>query len=267
MTTDQLPASYRPPALEVIATTLADAQAAERGDADRLELVAAMDADGLLPDVALVTRVRSTVALPVRVMLRGRPGFGTDAVELAALCRAAERLRGAGTEEFVFGFLTEDGLLDVPAIQALCAAAAPRRWTLHRAFDRVADAEQAWAACRELPGLDLVLSAGGRASIADGLEQLCHRADWQTAGLRWLAGGGLRAEHIPRLRAAGITQFHSGRAVRRGGRWEEPVDETLVRRLKQTVLGEPLLEVPSCRYTRSAPPGGARQRLREEDDL
>ena len=224
------------PALEVIVTTLADAQAAERGGADRLELVAAMEADGLLPDLTLVAQVRNAVALPARVMLRSRPGFGTDASELATLCRAAERLRAAGIDEFVFGFLTDDGRLDIPAIRTLCAAAAPRRWTLHRAFDQVLDAQQAWATCRELPGLDLVLSAGGRAGIADGLAQLCHRAAWQTAGLHWLAGGGLRAEHVPQLRAAGITQFHSGRAVRRGGRWEEPVDETLLRQLKQAVL-------------------------------
>jgi copper homeostasis protein len=237
VTTAQLPVSYRPPAIEVIATTLEDARAAERGGADRLELVAAMAADGLLPDLALVTQVHSAVALPVRVMLRSRPGFGTDTAELAALCHAAERLRAAGVEEFVFGFLTEDGKLDAAALLTLHAAAAPRRWTLHRAFDQVVDAEQAWAACRELPGLDLVLTAGSHAGVPDGMEQLCRRAAWQTAGLHWLAGGGLRSEHVPRLRAAGITQFHSGRAVRRGRSWAEPVDETLVRQLKQAVLG------------------------------
>jgi copper homeostasis protein len=225
------------PALEVIVTTLEDARAAERGGADRLELVAAMEADGLLPDLALASQVRSAVALPVRVMLRSRPGFGTDAAELAALCRAAEHLRAAGVAEFVFGFLTEDGRLDADALLTLHAAAAPRRWTLHRAFDQAVDAERAWATCRELPGLDLVLSAGSRRGVPDGIDRLCRRAAWQTAGLHWLAGGGLRSDLVPRLRDAGITQFHSGRAVRRGGSWDGPVDEALVRQLKQAVLG------------------------------
>jgi copper homeostasis protein len=230
-------ASGTTPELEVIATTVEDAQAAERGGADRLEVVAAMEADGLSPDLTLVTRLRDAVALPIRVMLRSRPGFATDAAELTGLCRAAEQLRAAGLDIFVFGFLTADGQLDRPAILTLHGAAAPRRWTLHRAYDQVGDAERAWQTCADLPGLDLILSAGSRTRVGEGLENLCRRAAWQTSGLRWLAGGGLRPEHIPALRAAGITQFHSGRAVRRGGSWDGPVEETLVRRMKEAVVG------------------------------
>lgn len=225
------------PQLEVIALSVADALAAERGGADRLEVVAAMDADGLTPDLALVRDLRAAVALPLRVMLRGRPGFGTDAAELANLCRAAERLRAAGVDEFVFGFLDADGQLDRTAILALHAAAAPRHWTLHRAFDQARDAAAAFAQCRDLPDLDLILSAGSAAAIDAGLPELQARAAWQTPQLRWLAGGGLRLEHIAPLRAAGISQFHSGRAVRQDGRWDAPVQEALVRRLKAAAAG------------------------------
>lgn len=225
------------PTLEVIATSVEDALAAERGGADRLEVVAAMESDGLLPDVQLVRRLRDAVGLPLRVMLRSRPGFGTDTQEIVALCRAAERLRRCGVEEFVFGFLTAEGRLDTDASLALLAASAPRRWTLHRAFDQVVDARQAWETCLGLPGLDSILSAGSRAGVGDGLPRLCARAAWQTADLRWLAGGGLRLEHLPALRAAGIGQFHSGRAVRRGGGWDGPVEAAIVQRWK-TALGQ-----------------------------
>lgn len=224
------------PMLEVIATSVADALAAERGGADRLELVAAMADDGLLPDVELVRRLRAAVALPLRVMLRSSPGFGTDAQELAALCHAAERLRQLGVEEFVFGFLTADGRLDRDAMLALHAASGGGRWTLHRAFDQVVDVPQAWATCRELPGLDAILSGGCRSGIDECLARLCERAAWQTAGLRWLAGGGLRLEHLAALRAAGISQFHSGRAVRRGGTWDGPVETALVQQWKAALL-------------------------------
>jgi copper homeostasis protein len=226
------------PQLEVIVLSVADALAAERGGADRLEVVAAMDADGLTPDLALVRDLRAAAALPFRVMLRSRPGFETDQAELADLCRAAECLRAAGAEEFVFGFLTEAGQLDRAAVLALHRAAAPRAWTLHRAFDQAPDAAAAFAQCRDLPGLDLILSAGSAAGIDAGLPTLAARAAWQTPTLRWLAGGGLRLEHIAPLRAAGIGQFHSGRAARRDGRWEAPVEAALVARLKAAVLGE-----------------------------
>ena len=228
-----------PPQLEVIALDVADGLAAQRGGADRLEVVAAMEADGLLPELDSVRRLRDAVDIPLRVMLRGRPGFGTDPAELTALCRAAEALRAAGIDEFVFGFLDAAGRLDLPAIRALYAAAAPRAWTLHRAFDQAVDPGAAFARCAELPALDLILSAGGPGGLDAGLATLRARAAWQTGRLRWLAGGGLKPEHIAPLRQAGIGQFHSGRAVRAGGRWAAPVDEALVRGLKAALLDVP----------------------------
>jgi len=221
--------------LEVIALTVVDGLAAERGGADRLEVVATMDADGLLPDTEVVRRMLDSVTIPLRVMLRSRRGFGTDPKELEALCEAARRLKDAGVDQFVFGFLTEEGELDCPAMLALCAAATPRAWTLHRAFDQAVDAERAFDACKRLPGLDLILSSGGTVSLESGRSALCARADWQTAGLRWLAGGGLRLADIPVLRGFGVTQFHSGRAVRMGGHWDAPIDEHNVRQLKEAL--------------------------------
>ena len=223
-----------PPTLEVIALTVADARAAERGGADRLEVVRAIEADGLTPAVEMVVLMRDCVRLPLRVMLRSNAGFAVDKAEVAALCRAARALRRAGAEQFVFGFLTPARALDLAAIAALQDAVAPCAWTLHRAFDHAADARRAWEAIQGLPGLDLVLSSGGPDGLAAGLATLRARAGWQTERVRWLAGGGLRAEHLPGLRAAGIAQFHAGRAARRGGRWDRPVDEGEVRRLKET---------------------------------
>jgi hypothetical protein len=40
------------------------------------------------------------------------------------------------------------------------------------------------------------------------------------------------------LVAAGITQVHAGRAARQGGRWDAPVDERLVRALKDALEGQ-----------------------------
>lgn len=222
----------RPPILEVIATTADDAEAAARGGADRLEVVRAMETGGLTPTVDEFARIRERVRLPLRVMLRSNAGFGIDRAELAALCRAAQSLRQAGADQFVFGFLTASGALDLPAITTVCYTIAPCSWTLHHAFDHAADAPRAWEAIQELPGLDLVLSAGSPGGLGAGLETLRARAGWQTGGLRWLAGGGLRAEHLPRLREAGITQFHAGRAARQGARWDQPVDERAIRQLK-----------------------------------
>jgi copper homeostasis protein len=56
--------------LEVIATGVADAVAAEQGGADRIELVADLARGGMTPPLAVVESVLDRVGIPVRVMLR-----------------------------------------------------------------------------------------------------------------------------------------------------------------------------------------------------
>ncbi len=118
--------------LEVIATSVADGVAAALSGADRLEVVSAVEVDGLLPDLEVVRRLRDAVAIPLRVMLRNAPGFTVNRQAFAVLVGEAERLRDSGVDQFVFGFLMTDGHLDQPALMELCAAVAPRAWTLHR---------------------------------------------------------------------------------------------------------------------------------------
>lgn len=234
---DISPALAEHPVLEVIATSVADARAAARGGAHRLEVVSAMQHDGLTPDPDLIRRIRDSVSLPLRVMLRPTPSFTISAPELDALADTARRLRAGGIDQFVFGFLTAERELDLSALQFLAAAIQSARWTLHRAFDHTPDQVRAFAQCDALPQVDRILTSGSSDSLDAGLESLCDRASWQTRTLRWIAGGGLRPEHVPSLRAAGIAEFHTGRAVRIQQRWDAPIDEALVRYVAETVLG------------------------------
>ena len=230
MVTVSLPAAI----LEVIVMSAADAVAAERGGADRLEVVSAIEVGGLTPALDVFKAIRVATRLPLRVMLRPNGGYRIDAAELMALCAEATALRQAGAESFVCGFLTESGAIDRAAMNAVLAAIGTCRWTFHRAFDHAIDMQEAWATVVEL-GADLILSSGTAADLPAGLPALCARAGWQTDALRWLAGGGLTLEQVPVFRAAGITQFHAGRAVRVGMSWDAPIDERAVRVMRAAV--------------------------------
>lgn len=218
----------RTPLLEIIALTTDDAVAAERGGADRLEVVADMSQDGTTPDPALVARMRSAVRVPLRVMIRGGAGFTADDAEVARMVAAAKALRSAGAEEFVFGFLTGDGDVDLAATCAVVEAIDGCPWTFHRAVDHAGDPARAWSDLAGLPGLDTVLTAGSALGLGDGLPLLATRAVWP--GPRLLAGGGLRHAHVPELRAMGVTAIHAGGLVRRG--WDHPVEAERVRALR-----------------------------------
>jgi copper homeostasis protein len=218
------------PIVEVIALDAVDARAAREGGADRLELTAEMGRDGLTPDRATFAAVRDAVDIPVRVMLRARDGFAAGGErEVAELCAAAEGLRAEGAREFVMGFLDADGGPDLAVLRVLTEAIDGCAWTFHRAVDRAADRAALRAGVAGLPGLDTFLTAGSPLGVAAGLPVLlAEAAEPAPDAPRLMAGGGLRAEHLPALRNAGVTAFHVGGAVRFDG-WSTPVDPAAVR--------------------------------------
>ncbi|MEU9784168.1 copper homeostasis protein CutC [Streptomyces phaeochromogenes] len=215
--------------LEVIALGVEDAVAAEAGGADRLELVTDMAADGLTPPVGTFAEIRAAVGISLRVMLRLADGF--EAGDVRELLRAARELRAAGADEFVLGFLDETGEPDLPALEAVLAELDGCRWTFHRAIDRAADRDALRKSLADLPGLDAYLTAGSAAGVDEGLATLlaeAARSGEQGYEPRLLVGGGLRLDHLPRLRAAGVDAFHIGGAARPGG-WDAPVSAEAVR--------------------------------------
>ena len=222
-----------PHLLEVIALDADDAVAAVRGGADRLELVQDMSTDGLTPSVECFESIRAAVDVPLRVMLRSHAGFAVSSRELDELCLLAERLRAAGMEESVLGFLTSTDDVDVAALEAVLGAARPARWTFHRAIDYAADAAIAWKAVATLPGVDAVLTAGSAAGVD--VAGLTARLGWEHGAPPWVVGGGLREEHIAPLRAVGLTRFHVGSRVRYGASWSRPVDVAQVAHWRRLV--------------------------------
>ena len=226
------------PIFEVIATSAEDAVAAAAGGADRLELAGDMAADGLTPSVEEFARIRAAVHIPLRVMLRDGDGFLPR--DLEALTAKAEALRAEGAEEFVLGFLTPEGTVDLDAVRTVLEVIPGCSWTFHRALDNAADREAVRAAIDGLPGLDTVLTAGAATGVANGLGVLA--AEVAKAGEpgyrpRILVGGGLRVEHVPGLLAQGIDGFHVGGMVRSGG-WDTPVDTGLVQEWRRLVDSE-----------------------------
>jgi copper homeostasis protein len=220
--------------LEVIALDAADAVAAEEGGADRLEVVAGMDQDGLTPAVETLASIRAATALPLRVMVRAGAGFRTDPAEVESLRAAAQDLAAAGADGLVLGFLDADGDLDVAAMRAVSSAVV-LPWTCHRAIDRARDRESAWRQLPVLPGLDTVLTAGSPDGVADGLSNLERHAATPAGAALILAGGGLQPDLVPALAALGITQFHVGTLTRRDLSWAAPVDASLVRAWRDAV--------------------------------
>lgn len=218
------------PILEVCVDSLASARAAVAGGADRLELCSALSVGGLTPYAALLEQIRAESHIPVRCLMRPRPGdFLYSPEEIDLMCTQIPVLRQAGADGFVVGVLTADGTLDITATRRLIEAAGPGAGlTLHRAIDVSRDPLETYRAAAAL-GIDTVLTSGAAASCRDGrtvFASLLAERD-RTDGPEVLIGAGVNAEVIrelchvlPRVRAfhmSGKTERESGMQFRREG--------------------------------------------------
>lgn len=210
----------RGPLLEVVVLHPRDVPGADEGGADQLFVCAEPETGGRCPEPAVVSSVCKETELPVRAVLGLSDGFGTTGGELARLTGLAEDYLSVGAAGLVFGFLDMDLEVDVEPCLRLAERLRGVPWTFSRAVDSSLSPERAWRRVRELPGIDTVLSAGSPQGISTGLDDLVDLAgseEWVASAL--MAGGGLRAEHVPWLVRAGVRKFHVGASARPGGSW------------------------------------------------
>ena len=215
--------------LEVCVDSLASARAAISAGADRLELCSALAAGGLTPYTALLRQIRAESDIPVRCLMRPRPGdFLYSAAELELLCLQIQDLKSAGANGFVIGCLTPDGELDKASMRPLIESCGGLGLTLHRCIDVSADPELTYLDAMEL-GIDTVLTSGAAPSCTAGLEmirRLIALRDFY-GGPEVLIGAGVNARVISHFRTevaasrafhmSGKTELESGMRFRREG--------------------------------------------------
>jgi len=206
--------------IEAAVDNEADAVAAWKAGADRLELCARLDLDGLTPDVALLRAVKQAVPIPVAAMARREPAREgdftlTDAM-LADMLRDVDAL-SPYADALVFGGVLGDGTIDVARTRLLVERAGPGRSVFHRAFDRVSDADSALDVLISLK-IRRVLTSGLAASAGseEGVACLARLVEGARGRIEILPGGGVRASNgAAILRRTGCRQLHT--SARSGG--------------------------------------------------
>ncbi len=199
--------------LEICVDSLASARAAIAGGADRLELCSALLAGGLTPYEALLKQIKAESDIPVRCLMRPRPGdFLYAPEELELIHRQILSLKEAGADGFVIGCLTAKGELNTDAMRAMIEACGGSGITLHRCVDVSRDPMDTYRLAGSL-GIDTVLTSGAASSCWAGqatIGKLISLRD-ETHGPEVLIGAGVNAAVIRHFRAAipGAAAFHA----------------------------------------------------------
>ena len=244
--------------LEVCVDSLASARAAIAGGADRLELCSALLAGGLTPYEMLLRQIKAESDIPVRCLMRPRPGdFLYSKEELELLLRQIVQLKNAGADGFVIGCLTPEGELDREAMLPLVDACGGRGITLHRAIDVSRDLEQTYLQAGRL-GIDTVLTSGGASSCLKGKDTIAKLLALRDSvgGPEVLIGAGVKAEVIRSFRA----EQPGSRAFHMSGKME--LESAMVFRREGVPMGLPGLDEWHIQQTDSE----AIRRARKEID-
>lgn len=194
--------------LEICVDSLASARAAIAGGADRLELCSALLAGGLTPYEGLLRQIRAESDIPIRCLMRPRPGDFLYTPEERELMRLQIlQLKNADADGFVIGCLTAQGDLDVEAMAPLVEACSGCGITLHRCIDV---SREPLETCRQAGamGIDTVLTSGAAASCTQGQELIARMIAMN--GPEILIGAGVNAQVIRHFRQAvpGAAAFH-----------------------------------------------------------
>lgn len=195
------------PTLEICVDSHAGLAAAIRGDADRIELCAALGLGGLSPSLSLL-KAAQDCPVPVYCMVRPRPGdFVFSSAEIAGMCAEIAQIRALGLAGVVLGAGSPDGL-DVPALEALVAAAKGLGTSLHRVVDLVKDRNLAVRIAGDL-GFERVLTSGGMPKAIDGIDAIASMVATAPQGLSVMPGGGVTPENAADiLRRTGAREIH-----------------------------------------------------------
>jgi copper homeostasis protein len=231
----EIKATRHAPLLEVIACSVSDALEAQRGGANRLEIVRDLQSGGLTPSLQLVEEILDAVELPVRIMLRESASYEVvgDA-EREKLCSTATSLSELNVEGVVLGFLSE-GEIDVPLTKGILSCAPNLSATFHHAFEQANDPFAAIRILKSLGQVDRILTSGCDGEWSEKIKRLYKYQEEGGPEIKILAGGGIDQESIRRIcQVTGIREFHVGRAAREPASATGVVRSELVKSLVET---------------------------------
>lgn len=184
---------------EIACFNLEAALIAAASGADRIELCLNKEVGGTTPEVSMLREVKSTVQIPVYVMIRPRGGnFEYTSIEFEEMKKSLIALKNAGADGFVFGILDANEEIEINRNKELVNLAAPLPCTFHRAIDRTSDLLKSVEVLIDC-GFKTVLSSGGKSSAQEGISGLKEMFELAKGRMEIMPGGGVRSSNLPEL--------------------------------------------------------------------
>lgn len=195
--------------IEICTDNVESAITAQKAGAGRIELCAALPEGGTTPSAGMIKLVRSSLEIPVNVIIRPRGGdFMYSAAEFEVMRRDIALCGEYGVSGIVTGILLSDGRVDTDRMAKLMNEAAGMSVTFHRAFDLCSNPEASLEDIISL-GADRLLTSGQCDKAAEGAGFIRKLVQQAAGRIIIMPGSGITLSNIEYIaRETGAKEFH-----------------------------------------------------------
>ncbi len=201
--------------LEVCASSLASALAAQQGGAIRVELCDNLNEGGTTPSHGQIQLARQLLHIKLYPLIRPREGdFLYSDTEFEIIKADVQYCIDAGCDGVVIGMLNADGTIDKPRCAELAAMAKKGGLgvTFHRAFDMCIDLNRALEDVIET-GCERILTSGGKTTAMQGAGVIAHLLEAAAGRITIMPGSGINESN-----AADLVQFTKAKEIHSSAR-------------------------------------------------
>ena len=197
--------------LEVCCGSAEDVIEAYKAGADRVELNSNLFHGGLTPTLGSLLVAKSEADFPIMTMIRPREGgFCYTETEFRVAVADAKLMVNNGSDGLVFGFLRENGTVDMERSRIIAEIAQEKglQTVFHRAVDVVPDWKEALDMLIELK-ITRVLTSGQCYDVSYAVPVVKAMIEYAAGRIEILPGAGLTNANVRRfVEESGCTQVH-----------------------------------------------------------
>ena len=196
--------------VEFCIESIEGAKAAEKWEADRIEICSELAKDGLSPNQDLIKGCIANFKGDSHVMIRPKAGSfcytKEEIIQMKNEITAAFHLKATG---IVFGVLNSNNQIDIPANKLLFnhAKILGLKCTFHRAFDKLADPFNSIEEIIEI-GFNTILTSGQKDNAIEGISTIEKLVEISNGRIEIMAGSGIDHTNLIAIKNTGVHAVH-----------------------------------------------------------
>ena len=158
---------------EACVDNIDDAINVEKNGADQIELCSRLDLDGLTPSKKLILQTIKRVSVPIKVMIRSRPGnFTYNQDDINTMLDSIKFCQKNGINDIVFGALNSKRKIDEKNINQIVSRYKELNITFHKAIDLVDNQIDEINKLLKFNQIKAILTSGGQKNAIKGQENI-----------------------------------------------------------------------------------------------